>query len=448
MKLPEKAVFCLERLEKAGFSAYVVGGCVRDWALGRKPCDYDICTSALPPEICRVFDGFPLIRSGEKHGTIGVLLENEVYEITTFRTEGDYKDGRHPGWVKFVSRVEADLARRDFTINAMAYNPHTGRVDPFGGQRDLDDRILRAVGDPETRFREDALRILRGVRFALKYGLTPRSETMNAMVSLAPTLQRLARERVYAELCQILLLAKSEDLRTFCPILTQAVPELAPMVGFIQHNPHHAYDVYTHTAHVVEQMPQDLTLRWAALLHDTGKPQTFTLDETGHGHFYGHPEASRRIAHQVLTTLKAPTALREAVEMLVENHMLLLTPDKKLLRKRIGKYGPELVEKLLTLQEGDFSAKGTGLPMPEDFSRTRKALQELLQEPPAFTLRDLAIDGKDLLALGYPAGPILGQTLNALLEQVQQEQLPNERQALLEAAASARRSAPGGNSAR
>ena len=434
MKLPEGAAFCLERLEKAGFSAYVVGGCVRDWVLGLQPHDYDICTIAQPPEICQVFSDFPLIRNGEKHGTIGVIFQKEVYEITTFRTEGGYRDSRHPGWVKFVPQVEADLARRDFTINAMAWNPRTGLTDPFGGQGDLQNRVLSTVGDPETRFREDALRILRGVRFALRYGLTPTEETMAAMVELAPTLHCLARERVYAELCQILLLAKSEDLRTFCPILTQAVPELAPMVGFLQHNPHHAYDVYTHTAHVVEQMPQDLTLRWAALLHDTGKPQTFTLDETGHGHFYGHPEASRRMAHGVLTTLKAPTALREAVEMLVGNHMLLLTPDKKLLRKRIGKYGPELVEKLLTLQEGDFSAKGTGLPMPEDFSQTRKALQELLQEPPAFTLRDLAIGGKDLLAIGYPPGPILGQTLNALLEQVQQEQLPNERQALLEAA--------------
>ena len=439
MKLPEGAAFCLERLEKAGYAAYVVGGCVRDWVLGLQPHDYDICTSAKPPEICQVFSDLPLIHSGEKHGTIGVIFQNEVYEITTFRTEGDYRDSRHPGWVKFVPQVEADLARRDFTINAMAWNPKTGLTDPFGGQKDLQNRVLSTVGDPETRFREDALRILRGVRFALRYGLTPRSETLQAMISLAHTLHALARERVYAELCQILLLATSQDLGTFCPILTQAVPELAPMVGFLQHNPHHAYDVYTHTAHVVEQMPQDLTLRWAALLHDTGKPQTFTLDEAGHGHFYGHPEASRRIAHQVLTTLKAPTALREGVEMLVGNHMLLLTPDKKLLRKRIGKYGPKLVEKLLTLQEGDFSAKGTGLPTPEDFSLTRKALEELLQEPPAFTLRDLAIGGKDLLALGYPSGPILGKTLNALLEQVQQEQLPNERQALLEAAEKARK---------
>ena len=435
MKLPEGAAFCLERLEKAGFPAYVVGGCVRDWVLGIQPHDYDICTGAKPPEICQVFSDLPLIHSGEKHGTIGVIFQDEVYEITTFRTEGDYRDSRHPGWVKFVPQVEADLARRDFTINAMAWSPAAGLTDPFGGQEDLQNRVLSTVGDPETRFREDALRILRGVRFALRYGLTPRSETMNAMVSLAPTLHALARERVYAEVCQILLLAKGEDLLTFCPILTQAVPELAPMVGFLQHNRHHAYDVYTHTAHVVGQMPRDLTLRWAALLHDTGKPQTFTLDDQGQGHFYGHPEASRRIAHQVLTTLKAPTALREAVETLVENHMLTLTPDKKILRKRMGKYGPELVEKLLTLQEGDFSAKGTGLPQPEDFSLTRKALQELLQEPPAFTLRDLAIGGKDLLALGYPSGPILGQTLNALLEQVQQEQLPNERQALLEAAA-------------
>ncbi len=435
MYLPEPVLYCLDLLNQAGYRAYAVGGCVRDALLGRSPQDYDLCTDALPEETARVFCQYRLVRSGEKHGTIGVVMEGRVLEITTFRTEGGYGDSRHPDWVRFVPDVAEDLARRDFTVNAMAYHPAEGYIDPFGGRKDLEDHILRAVGDPAARFAEDALRILRGVRFAVGYGLTPHPQTQKAMFALAGRMDNLARERVFEELCKLLPLVIAADLKQYAPVLTQVIPELAPCVDFDQHSPHHKYDVYTHTAYVVESVSPALPLRWAALLHDTGKPGTFIRDETGRGHFKGHAKVSAQLADAVLSRLKAPTALRQRVVFLVEHHMLPLEPDKKLLRRRLGQYGVEAVEELLTLQEADFGSKGTGRPEEGAvFAQIRQLLRELLEEDACLRVGDLAVDGRDLMELGFAPGPRLGACLEALLAQVQDERLPNEKQALLLAA--------------
>ena len=237
MYLPRPVQFCIDALEQAGFAAYAVGGCVRDALLGLTPHDYDLCTAATPAQICDIFAAFDLVKAGEKHGTIGVVLDGAVYEITTFRTEGSYTDSRHPDWVAFVPEVEKDLARRDFTVNAMAYSPTRGFADPFGGQANLRQKILRAVGDPRLRFTEDALRILRGVRFGVRFGLTPEKETLNAMIELAPRLHNIAVERIFDELCKLLPLVNAENLQSFGPILCQVIPELAPTVGFDQKNP-------------------------------------------------------------------------------------------------------------------------------------------------------------------------------------------------------------------
>ena len=428
MKLSDAARLCLETLEQAGFEAYAVGGCVRDSLLGKIPHDYDLCTNALPAETARLFPGYTLVRSGEKHGTIGVVVNNEVIEITTFRTEGGYQDGRHPDWVKFVPNLREDLARRDFTVNAMAYNPRSGYIDPFDGQADLQNKILRTVGDAQKRFTEDALRILRGVRFAVRFDLTPEESTLKAMEHLAPLMDKLARERVFDELCKLLPLVTARDLVTYAPVLAQAVPALAPCVGFAQHNPHHKYDVYTHTAQVVEATPADLAVRWAALLHDCGKPDCFSLDEKGIGHFYGHAESSAKLAEQTLLTLKAPTALRERVCLLIAQHMTPLEPDRKFLRRRLGKYGPEAVMQLLALQEADCED-------PRRFQAVRECLAEIQEASACLTIHDLQVNGADLLAAGFAPGPEMGRCLQWLLEQVQDEILPNEKQALLTAAA-------------
>ena len=283
MKLPSYVLECLNALEAAGYPAYAVGGCVRDACLGLQPHDYDICTAAVPQQTEAVFAGKKLVLAGEKHGTVGVVTAGGVVEITTFRTEGAYRDNRHPDWVKFVDSVESDLARRDYTVNAMAYSPTRGFADPFDGRVDLESKVLRAVGDPVTRFQEDSLRILRGVRFAVKYGLSVDPATEDAMESQAQLMENLAEERVFDELCKLLPLVSAEDLCRFAPILGAVIPELQPMIGFDQHSPHHAYDLFTHTAHVTAGVSADLTQRWAALLHDTGKVATFTRDATGRG---------------------------------------------------------------------------------------------------------------------------------------------------------------------
>ena len=435
MRLPRTVQYCIHALEAAGFEAYAVGGCVRDSLLGLTPADYDLCTNATPEQTARVFAAHQLLHHGQKHGTVGVVLDGQVFEITTFRTEGGYEDSRHPDWVKFVPDPESDLARRDFTINAMAYNPKTGYLDPFGGQEDLRRGILRTVGDPETRFREDALRILRGARFSARFRLTLDPATKAAMVKLAPLLDKIARERVFEELCKLLLSATAEDLLTFSPLLAQVIPELAPSVGFQQHSPHHSYDVFTHTAHVVEAVPALLPLRWAALLHDIGKPACFQLDENGRGHFKGHAKVSAELADTILLRLKAPTALRQKATELIGLHMTRLEPDKKLLRRRLGKLGQAQLESLLLLQEADMGSKGTGKPEEmAQFPQLRQMLEEILGEAACFSIKDLAVNGRDLQQLGLTPGPDMGKTLNWLLAQVQDEVLSNDKDTLLDAA--------------
>ena len=431
MVLPENILYCLNTLERSGCEAWVVGGCVRDALLGRTPKDYDICTRALPEQTRAVFAGHQLILAGEKHGTVGVVVEGQTVEITTYRTEGTYADSRHPDWVSFVGTIDQDLARRDFTVNAMAWSPNRGLRDPFGGRADLETKTLRAVGEPEQRFREDALRILRGIRFCAAYGLEPEEKTLGAMFSQRSLMDRLARERVYDELCGFLPCAGLEDLQRFAPILAQAIPELAPMIGFDQHSPHHAYDLYTHVAHVTAGVSRDLTVRWAALLHDIGKIPTFTRDETGRGHFYGHAPTGAKMAREVLLRLKAPGAMVQTVPTLIANHMLRLDPDRKQLRRQIRRLGFDAVEKLLDLQEADMTSKGTGEEEGRNFfPQIRALLMQIRAEEDVLAVKDLAVNGNDLLALGL-RGKQIGQALDIVLGAVIDERLENEKEAEL-----------------
>ena len=431
MILPEHIARCIERLEKAGFPAYAVGGCVRDAYLGRPPHDFDLCTAALPEQTEAVFADHPLQLEGKQHGTVCVVTEAEVVEITTFRAEGPYSDNRHPDWVRFVSQVEMDLTRRDFTINAMAWSPVRGYADPFGGREDLEKGLLRTVGDPWQRFREDALRILRGVRFASRYGLKLDPETEKAMFALAPTLQNLARERIYDELNRILPLLSGADMIRFAPVLTEAVPELKPMVGFDQRSPHHAYDLYTHVAQVVDKMPADPELRWAALLHDVGKVPTFTQDETGRGHYYGHAKVGAGMASDILSRFRATTALRTRVVTLIGQHMTRLNPDRIELRYCLKDLGWDVVRKCLILQEADMTSKGVSCPDEQErYRKVRRCLEQLEAEKACISVRELAVSGRDLMALGYQ-GTAVGEKMKELLDLVMTEQVENTREALL-----------------
>lgn len=432
MKLPNYVRECVDALETAGHSAYVVGGCVRDHLMGLEPHDYDLCTQALPEQIQQIFSNHDLVLSGLKHGTVGVIFPEDVVEITTYRTEGGYTDSRHPDWVRFVDRVDEDLARRDFTINAMAWSPTRGLQDPFGGAEDLKKGILRAVGNPIDRFREDALRILRGARFASRFQFQPEQKTYEAMIALIPLLDELARERVYCELCQLLMSARVEDLLRYEPIITQVIPELKVTVAFEQHSRHHVHDLYTHIAHVTASAPKELPVRWAALLHDVGKPETMTLDEQGEGHFYGHAQVSADMANEILLRLKAPTALREQVVVLIRQHMTLIEPQAHVLRRRLSRLGPQTLELLLQLQKADMEGQGTR-ETEEYFRQIREIMDGLLAEEGCLTLKSLAVNGRDLMAIGIPAGKELGRCLQALLDGVLDETLPNEKEALLEA---------------
>lgn len=437
MELPGYVLELMQKLNDAGFQAWVVGGCVRDSLLCKTPQDWDLCTDAKPEEMLSIFADFRLLTQGLKHGTITVLSDSPV-EITTFRTEGGYADHRHPGWVAFVPDIRLDLARRDFTVNAMAYCPALGFADPFGGQRDLQEKILRAVGDPETRFQEDGLRILRGARFCAAYGLTPEHATYEAMRSQRQLLDGLSRERVYSELCKFLLAAKVEDLERFAPILTQVLPELAPTVGFLQQNPHHVFDVYGHTAHVVAVCPAELPLRWAALLHDVGKPQCFHVDEKGVGHFPGHAQVGAELAASILARLRAPKALTEQVSTLVRYHSTCRQAKGKTVRRLLRKLGETTLRQLLALDKADGWGKqpGESREVSSEIREFEEELERILAESPCLTLRQLAINGHDLQAIGVLPGRAMGSLLAFLLEQVEVGAVDNEKEALLQIAIS------------
>lgn len=436
MYLPETVLELMKRLRSAGYESWAVGGCVRDSLLGITPHDYDLCTNAAPAQMERVFAGRELVLAGVKHGTVGVVTDMGVVEITTYRTEGDYSDSRHPGWVRFVPTVQEDLARRDFTVNAMAYAPDRGLVDPFGGADDLRRGLLRAVGIPAHRFGEDALRILRGLRFAARFGLRIEDHTWAAMNSESGGLEHLAPERVFAELTGFLTVCDAKSLLMAQDILARVIPELKDTLGFCQHSPHHAYDVFTHIAYVTGAVEPEPELRFAALLHDVGKPPCFTRDETGRGHFYGHADRGAQMAEEILTRLKAPTAFREEVVWLIGHHMFDPVPEPGVARRALSRHGYDRMRRLMALELADLSGKGVVEEEDgaERIRRFAQLLDQLQQQEGRFTLKDLAVDGRDLMDLGYAPGRELGNALNTLLEQVLAEKLPNEKQALLTAA--------------
>ena len=428
MYIPNSVLELISKLEEAGFETWVVGGCVRDHLMGNVPHDYDCCTAAEPEAMQALFADRQLVLAGLKHGTVGVVTEAGVVEITTFRTEGGYLDSRHPDWVKFVRDVKEDLARRDFTVNAMAYSPRRGLCDPFGGQADLKNGLLRAVGDPVLRFREDALRILRGLRFAARFGFQIEEATRTAMHTEIAGLDTLARERVLTELEGFLLAATARDILDGAELLCRIIPELAPQLGFDQKNPHHEHDIFTHTAMVVERAPKEPVLRMAALLHDLGKPATFSLDEKGVGHFYGHAGLGAKMAEDILRRLKCSNALRDEVTWLIAHHMDRFPCEEKSARRCLSKHGLPRMERLTRLQMADFGGKVDD----GDLDEWLGLLREVDAREGALTLKTLAVKGKDLIGLGIAPGKQVGELLNRLLDLVLAGELPNQREALLE----------------
>ncbi len=434
--LPAAVEFIINRLNQHGHQAYAVGGCVRDSLLGVTPKDWDICTSALPEDMQQVFADQHVVETGLKHGTLTVVIHHVPYEVTTFRVDGEYTDHRHPDQVRFVQHVREDLARRDFTVNAMAYHPENGLVDAFRGQEDLAAGVIRCVGEPARRFDEDALRILRALRFASTYDFTIEEETAAAVHNLKGTLSGVAAERIRAELGK-LLCGKGAGgiLRQYADVIFQVLPELAPMLNFQQHTPFHRYDVWEHTVRGVESIPASEVLRLAMLLHDSGKPSTFTLDENGVGHAYGHQAISAEIAARALESLRVDNATRERVLLLVKHHDIPLDTTPRCLKRRLNQFGEETVRQLIEVRRADMMGKGT--MTAEDANRhaegLRQALDALLATRPCVTLKDLAVRGGDLMQLGI-RGKAVGQCLGYLLNEVMEDRLVNDAPRLLAAA--------------
>ena len=434
--LPEGAEFVLKKLHACGYQAYVVGGCVRDTLLGRAPKDWDVCTNALPEDMLKVFAGCHVIETGLRHGTLTVMYDHEPFEVTTFRVDGEYTDHRHPDEVIFVADVKEDLARRDFTVNAMAWSPEQGLVDAFGGQEDLRARVIRCVGDPQKRFEEDALRIMRALRFASVYGFAIDPGTSEAIHRLKHTLKDVAAERIRVELAKLLCgQGAGQILREYRDVLFELFPQLAPMDGFEQYTPWHAFDVWEHTVRAVEQAPPVEALRLTMLLHDSGKPGCFTMDEAGVGHAWGHQQASAEIAAEILAFLKVDNHTRDRVLILVEQHSYVLAPDRRTMLTLLSKWGEEVARQVLMVRRADDSAKGVRPQQEVDREHDAydAALEEVLAAGLCYSVRDMAVNGRDLMALGAK-GKAVGESLSHLLELLLKEELPNDREMLLEAA--------------
>lgn len=433
LQVPEKVNRIIGKLQQNGYDAYAVGGCVRDSLLHRSPADWDITTSAKPMEVKAIFKR--TVDTGLQHGTVTVLLEKEGFEVTTYRIDGEYEDSRHPKEVIFTASLEEDLKRRDFTINAMAYNDKTGLVDVFGGSRDLEDKVVRCVGDARERFTEDALRILRAVRFSAQLGFSIEEKTKKAAKELVGTLNNISAERIQAELVKLLVSAHPQYLKTAWELgITKVVlPEFDLMMNTEQNNRHHCYTVGEHTLKALEYVEADKVLRLAVLFHDMGKPEKRSTDEQGTDHFYGHPEASQKIAVKILRRLRFDNDTIRKVKELVYWHECAWECTPKSIRKVLSKMDAGLFPALLKIRRADVMAQSE-YHREEKLERLDLSLQiyeEILKKKECFSVKDLAVSGKDLLAAGMKPGREIGETLERFLQLVLEEPEKNTKEYLL-----------------
>lgn len=434
MKLPPQVNLALNRLGAAGYEAFLVGGAVRDYARGNAPGkDWDITTNAPPDQIQSVFQEYRLIETGLKHGTVTVVIDQMPLEITAYRVDGEYLDHRHPDSVRFARNLKDDLERRDFTMNALAYHPATGIVDLVGGLEDITRGIIRCVGNPDRRFQEDALRMLRALRFASVFNMKLEPDTAAAVHRNKHLLRSISAERIQVELTKMLCGAGISDiLQDFSDVIAIPLPELTAMFGFDQHNPHHDKDVWLHTIAVTANIRPEPILRWSALLHDIGKPSCFTAAEDGVGHFYGHAERSTAMAASILSRLKFDHASKERIQRLIRYHDLPLTADKRSVKRLLSKHGLDTVRQLIELHKADTAGQSAiCMPRLSELARVDTVVDDILQEESCFSLRDLAVNGNDMIMLGKQ-GRAIGLALRECLSAVIDERLPNERKALLD----------------
>ena len=432
MRVKENVQAVMQALEEAGFEAYAVGGAVRDSLLGKEPFDWDVTTSALPEQVMERF-GDAAIPTGLKHGTVTVLRDGERIEVTTYRKDGDYADHRHPVAVEFTPSLKEDLQRRDFTVNAIALSWDGIVIDPFDGQSDLAAGVLRAVGDAEQRFEEDALRILRGLRFASVLDFAVEEQSALAMRAKKELLREIAAERVLEELTKLLCgKAVRRVLMEFSDVLGVVLPEILPSVDFDHRNPHHCYDVWEHTACAVESIPAEPILRWTMLLHDLGKPAVCVYDyEAGKARYGGHQAASVELAKGILPRLRFDGDSTRRILRLVEHHDRLFDPTEKSIRRMLRLFGEEDLRALIHIRRADNLAQHPDFRGRQaELAACDEVLEKVLAEQQCFSLAQLAVNGRDLMELGC-SGKEIGEMLDALLTAVVDERLPNEKEALL-----------------
>lgn len=445
MRIPENVLVILKIIEDAGGEAYVVGGCVRDYIYGKAPKDWDVTTSLEPDEIIGLFsDKYPVLPTGLQHGTVTIMIGGEGYEITTYRTDGEYEDGRHPSKVVFVKSLEEDLARRDFTMNAIAYSPVHGFKDPYNGRDDIRDGIIRAVGSPLQRFEEDALRMMRAVRFSAQLGFDIEKETWNGIISKKTNILNVSSERIHDELCKILMSNHPHYVKKLydCGVLDYILPELSCMFVLEQNHPWHIYNAGEHTMKALEEVAaiktdiNDISVRMAVMLHDVGKSVTKTTDENGIDHFHGHAIHSASMTDCILKRLKFPNKIRYEVIKLVLAHDVPVLCSKKAVRRYVAKNQlntEELFYKSLLVKYADNCAQNKVMSNVriEELEIIPRLYEEIKDCP--FSVKDLAVDGHDMMALGF-YGVEIGEVLDKLVEEVLENPDLNTKEVLLEMA--------------
>ena len=436
IKIPGDALYIINTLEENGYEAYVVGGCVRDAILGMEAKDWDICTPALPEQTMKCFAGRHIVESGLSHGTITLVLNHQPFEITTYRAEGVYSDNRRPDSVEFIHTLQEDLSRRDFTVNAMAYSPQRGFMDFFGGVGDMQNHLIRCVGDADKRFREDALRIMRALRFASVLSFSIEESTAAAICRNKGLLGNIAAERIAAELNKLIVGRNAGNiLLRYTPVMEEIIPEIQGMAGFLQNNPHHYLDVWRHTVMSVTKSPPDVALRLTMLLHDIAKPGCYT-EIDGIGRFYGHPQISSDMAKKILARLKYDSDTIKTVRQLILYHDADIQPKRTYIKRWLNKLGEERFRQLLEVKKADALAqadkyRGAKIAALDDII---PVLNEIIFQRQCFSLKDLAINGRDLIGIGVVEGAMIGRILNNLMEMILDEQIENDRAKLLEKA--------------
>ena len=434
IRLPLQVSGIIKTLQEAGFEAYAVGGCVRDSLLGRAPDDWDITTSAKPQQVKALFSR--TVDTGIAHGTVTVLQGRSGYEVTTYRIDGAYEDGRHPRDVTFTASLAEDLKRRDFTVNAMAYNEEEGLVDLFGGRADMERRALRCVGNPRERFGEDALRMMRAVRFSAQLDYAIEEDTMEAVRALSGTLSKISAERIRTELVKLLLSGHPERFRTCYETGMTAVflPEFDRMMETGQNNPHHCYSVGEHALCALRRIRPDQALRLAALLHDVGKPETESMDESGVNHFYGHAAKGAELTRKIMRRLKFDNDTADRVVRLVREHDRKIGLSPAQMRRTVNCVGEDLFPDLFDLKEADLLAQSDYMrdEKREELMRLRALYEKVKEEGDCLSLKGLAVTGRDLIGIGATPGPGLGALLQDLLGIVLEDPSCNNRETLLE----------------